>query len=168
MSSAEVPATSTVTPITATSGKSRQARLEAWWAFLLISPMLIGFTIFFLIALGASFVLGFTQWRMIESPVWVGIQNYRDILHDQAFRTAMVNTFAIAIPHVVLRITIGLGLAIALNSKIGSAPSIEFSFSCRSSPCRSPSAPSGNGSTIPALARSTHFLVNWVWSSQTG
>lgn len=118
MSSADIPATASVTTPTASGGSRRQARLEARWAFLLISPMLIGFSIFFLIALGASFVLGFTQWKMIESPVWVGLRNYREILHDPMFRESMVNTFAIAIPHVVLRITIGLGLAIALNSKL--------------------------------------------------
>jgi multiple sugar transport system permease protein len=55
---------------------------------------------------------------MIESPHWVGLRNYRDVLRDPAFRTAMINTLAIAIPLVILRLTIGLALATALNSKI--------------------------------------------------
>ncbi len=80
--------------------------------------MLIGFSIFFLIALGASLVLGFTEWKMIQSPSWNGFNNYRELLNDKAFRTSMVNTFAIAIPHVVIRITLALALAIALNSKL--------------------------------------------------
>jgi hypothetical protein len=47
-----------VQPTPARRGKGSQDRLETRWAFLLISPMLIGFAIFFLVALVASFILG--------------------------------------------------------------------------------------------------------------
>ena len=98
--------------------RSRMARSEARWGYLLIAPMMIGFTVFFLIALGASLVLSFTSWDMLSSPVWTGIDNYRTVLHDPEFRTALWNTFAIAIPNVILRLVCALGLAIALNSDI--------------------------------------------------
>jgi len=55
---------------------------------------------------------------MLSSPVWAGIDNYRTVLHDPEFRTALWNTFAIAIPNVILRLVCALGLAIALNSDI--------------------------------------------------
>jgi multiple sugar transport system permease protein len=98
--------------------RNRQARSEAAWGYALIAPMLIGFSIFFLIALGASLVLSFTEWRMIESPSWIGLGNYRELFHDSGFRTALVNTVAITIPYVLLRLSISLALAIALNSGI--------------------------------------------------
>ena len=99
--------------------RGQMARNEARWAYLLIAPMLIGFSVFFLIALGASFVLSFTSWRhALESPIWIGLDNYRTILHDPEFRTALWNTLAITIPHVILRLVFSLGLAIALNSNI--------------------------------------------------
>jgi multiple sugar transport system permease protein len=98
--------------------RNRQARSEAFWGYALIAPMLIGFSIFFLIALGASLVLSFTEWRMIESPSWIGWGNYRELVRDSEFRTALVNTVAITVPHVVLRLTISLALAIALNTRI--------------------------------------------------
>jgi multiple sugar transport system permease protein len=97
---------------------SRQARTEATWAYALIAPMLIGFTIFFVIALGASFFLGFTQWRIIETPSWIGLGNYRELAHDPKFREALVNTFAITVPTVILRLTCSMALAVALNSRI--------------------------------------------------
>jgi multiple sugar transport system permease protein len=118
MNSAERLAKPAAPAAISTGGKGRQARLEALWGLLMIAPMLIGFTIFFLVALGVSFVLGFTEWKMIESPHWVGLQNYREVLRDPEFRAAMINTLAIAIPLVTLRLTIGLALATALNSKI--------------------------------------------------
>jgi multiple sugar transport system permease protein len=116
MGSAEVPAA--IRRPLARGIRNRQARTEAAWAYALIAPMLIGFSIFFLIALGASLVLSFTEWRIIESPSWIGFGNYRELAHDPDFRTALVNTFAITIPHVVLRLAIALAIAIALNSRI--------------------------------------------------
>jgi multiple sugar transport system permease protein len=80
--------------------------------------MMIGFAVFFLIALGASFVLSFTRWDLLNPPVFNGLDNYRRIFSDRTFGTAIFNTFAIAIPNVILRITISLGLAVALNSNI--------------------------------------------------
>jgi len=95
----------------------RRAR-EAAWGYLLIAPVMIGFAIFFLIALGVSFYLSFTDWTMLNAPVWVGIDNYRAVLHDQEFRTALFNTVAITIPHIIFRLIFSMGLAIALNSNI--------------------------------------------------
>ncbi|MEJ7900888.1 MAG: sugar ABC transporter permease [Thermomicrobiales bacterium] len=99
-------------------GRGRQARSEARWGYLLIAPMVIGYAIFFLVALGASLVLSLTTWNMLESPVWVGLDNYRMVLQDAEFRTALWNTGAIAIPNVVLRLVFALALAMALNSNI--------------------------------------------------
>ncbi len=97
---------------------NRQARSEARWGYLLIAPLVIGFTIFFLVALGASLVLSFTRWDMLSSPAWIGFQNYRQVFHDAEFRTALWNTVAIAAPNVVLRLAFSLALAMALNTNI--------------------------------------------------
>lgn len=103
----------------ATSGRQSRHRFrQDRWGYLLISPMMIGFAVFFLIALGASFVLSFTRWDLLNPPVFNGLDNYRRIFSDRTFGTAIFNTFAIAIPNVILRITISLGLAVALNSNI--------------------------------------------------
>lgn len=104
---------------TSTSRGSQSLRAsETRWGYGLIAPMMIGFAIFFLIALGASLVLSFTSWDLLNPPVFNGLDNYRRILSDSRFHTAFFNTFAIAVPNVILRISIALGLAVALNSKI--------------------------------------------------
>lgn len=108
----------TAQPRTRRFGRSRQARVEARWGYLLIAPVMLGFTVFFLVALGASLYLSFTRWDMLTSPVWVGIANYRQVLRDDEFRTALGNTFAITVPHVVLRLACALALAMALNSNL--------------------------------------------------
>jgi multiple sugar transport system permease protein len=111
-------------PVEATAQTARprfggpRARMEAVWGYLLIAPVMLGFAVFFLIALGTSLYLSLTQWDMLSSPVYVGLDNYRTVLHDPEFRTALRNTVAITIPHIVLRLICALALAIALNSNI--------------------------------------------------
>src|SRR5215218_8145121 len=96
----------------------RRARNEAAWGYALIAPVMLGFAVFFLIALGASLYLSLTQWDMLTSPVYVGLDNYRTVLRDPEFRTALFNTVAITIPHIVLRLVFALALALALNSNL--------------------------------------------------
>jgi len=93
-------------------------RQEMRWGYFLIGPMVLGFTVFFLVALGASFVLGFTDWSLLRSPNWIGIDNYTRLVEDDRFTRALINTFAIAVPNVILRIAFSLGLAMVLNTKI--------------------------------------------------
>ena len=97
---------------------SRQARTEALWGYLLVSPMMLGFAIFFLFALLASLVLSFTSWDVLSSPVWVGLDNYIQLFRDDEFRTSLWNTAAIAVPNVIFRLIFSLALAMALNSDI--------------------------------------------------
>ncbi|HEV2528759.1 MAG TPA: sugar ABC transporter permease [Thermomicrobiales bacterium] len=94
------------------------ASTTARWGFLMVAPLVIGFTVFFLIALAASFVLSFTQWTLPATPSWIGTRNYQEIWGDAAFRTALRNTFAIAVPLIIIRLILALLLAVALNSKI--------------------------------------------------
>lgn len=102
----------------ALSGWNLQARAEARWGYVLIAPMMIGFTVFFLLALVASFGLSLTSWDVLSAPVWVGLDNYVQLFRDPEFRAALRNTAAITIPNVILRLVFSLGLALALNSNI--------------------------------------------------
>jgi len=99
-------------------GASQQARNEAGWGYLLIAPMMLGFAVFFLFALLASLALSLTSWDVLSSPVWVGVDNYRQLFRDAEFLTALRNTAAITIPNVLLRLIFSLALALALNSDI--------------------------------------------------
>ncbi len=100
------------------AGPRRQARTQALWGYLLIGPMMLGFAVFFLFALIVSLGLSFTDWNVLASPNWVGLDNYARLLSDTAFQQALRNTAVLSVPHVVLRIAFSLALAIALNSQI--------------------------------------------------
>lgn len=100
------------------AGPRRRARTQALWGYLLIAPMMLGFALFFLLALAASFVISLTDWDVLSRPEWVGLDNYAGLLRDDAFRAAFRNTAALTVPYVVLRISLSLALALALNSGI--------------------------------------------------
>jgi multiple sugar transport system permease protein len=93
-------------------------RRTALWGFLLIAPMMIGYTVFFVLPLIASFFLSFTQWTLLAAPVWVGIDNYLRLFDDAMFKESLRNTVALTVPNVILRVTIALFIAIALNTKL--------------------------------------------------
>jgi multiple sugar transport system permease protein len=97
---------------------SPRTRGQALWGYLLIAPMMLGFILFFRLALIASLVLSFTDWDVLSAPNWVGLSNYARLPDDPDFRTAMVHTAALTIPNVVLRLILSLAIALALNSQI--------------------------------------------------
>ncbi len=93
-------------------------RGQALWGYALVAPMMLGFAIFFLIALLAALAISLTDWNLLERPAWVGLENYARLFGDDAFLTSMRNTVLLTIPHVVLRIGLAMALALALNANI--------------------------------------------------
>jgi multiple sugar transport system permease protein len=97
---------------------ARDAR-RSWTAYLFVSPGLILFGLFTIFALGFAFYLSFHEWSVIEKDKpFVGLENYRDILEDESFHRAVVNTFYFTGASVPLTITIGLLIALMLNQPI--------------------------------------------------
>ena len=57
---------------------------DSKWAWLMLAPNIIGFLLFMLIPMVATFVLSFTKYDMLSTPKFVGLQNY--IGHRQRIR----------------------------------------------------------------------------------
>ncbi|ACZ41747.1 binding-protein-dependent transport systems inner membrane component [Thermobaculum terrenum ATCC BAA-798] len=108
-------------PLTRRSGLSRvlyEARRE-WTAYLFLSPGLILFAVFTVFSVGFSFYLSFHQWNILEpQKPFVGMQNYRELLHDRYFLGAIVNTLYFAAVSVPVTMAIGLLVALMLNTQI--------------------------------------------------
>lgn len=96
----------------------RLARQEALWAYLLVSPWIIGFLVFTAGPMVASFVFSFTQYNVLTEPKWVGIQNYADLFSSE--RTNLIkafwNVFYLAGIGVPLGIVTSLLIAMLLNT----------------------------------------------------
>ncbi|HHZ18306.1 MAG TPA: sugar ABC transporter permease [Acholeplasmataceae bacterium] len=66
--------------------------------YLMMLPYLLLFTLFTVVPVVMSFMLGFTYFNILESPKWVGWDNYIDLfLNDPIFIIAVKNTLIIAL-----------------------------------------------------------------------
>lgn len=95
---------------------------KGWKKFLTVSafllPNLIGFTVFIIVPILGSLYLSFTEWNLISSPQWIGLDNYARLLKDKDFWRALGNTLTFIVGYVPAVMVTGLGFALVLNKKI--------------------------------------------------
>jgi multiple sugar transport system permease protein len=92
-------------------------RAEARSAFLFLLPSILGFICFLLFPLVASFVMSFTNWKLIGTPKFVGFANYaRLFTKDPSFYKVLGNTLFFTVEYLVLNIVIAVGLAVWVSS----------------------------------------------------
>ena len=83
---------------------------------LFIAPAVVIFVIFVIIPIVASFLLSFARYDVLHPPVWVGLDNFVQlVLHDPRFWKAFKNTVLYALGVVPTGIGISLLLAVALE-----------------------------------------------------
>ncbi len=114
-----IAATSTgVQPATATKKPKRatQAAREARIFYLCVAPWVIGFILFQLGPMLASFVLSFTRWDILSPPVFVDIRNYTFMFtRDADFWQSLRVTVTYSLFSIPLQLMVALGLAVLLN-----------------------------------------------------
>jgi multiple sugar transport system permease protein len=109
-------ATSAVAPAKQGHLPSPLARRKAMQGYLFISPFLIGFVVFTAYPLLASLYLSFTNFNLMSSPQWVGLQNYaRAFYDDPLFWGSLWRTAEYALLIVPLGVALSLGAAMLLN-----------------------------------------------------
>jgi multiple sugar transport system permease protein len=80
-----------------------------------LAPFLIAFILFRLGPVIAGFVISLTRWSIVGSPTWVGLANYRAMLRDPLFHTALLNTLFFVLLTVPAMVALSLGLALLVN-----------------------------------------------------
>lgn len=83
------------------------------------SPWMIGFVLFTAGPMLAAVYLGLTRWDIITKPVFVGLQNYANMVRtDELFLQALRVTVDYSVMAVPLHVVLGFVLAALLNSKV--------------------------------------------------
>jgi multiple sugar transport system permease protein len=98
---------------------TRRERQQLVRGMAFISPWLLGFCALTVLPVCLSLYHSFCDYSVLEGAVWIGSENYRQLMGDKVFWTSLKNTFvyaAIAIPAGML---VSLGLALLLNLRIG-------------------------------------------------
>ena len=119
---------------------------EAILFYLCISPWLIGFVLFYLGPILASFYYSLTEWDLLTSPEFVGMDNYvrlftRDPLALKAFKVTLVYTLI----YVPLDLVFGLSLALLLNQKIRGIGVFRTVY------------------YLPSVLSGVAYVVMWMW-----
>jgi multiple sugar transport system permease protein len=82
----------------------------------LMSPWIVGFTVFFAYPLVSSAYLSLTHYDLLSSPRWVGLANYRFLFEqDQQVWPAVRNTLWLMVIFVPLQVLFAFGIALMLT-----------------------------------------------------
>jgi multiple sugar transport system permease protein len=96
---------------------SRAERKGLRTGLLFISPWLIGFLAFNLYPALASLYYSFTNFKILQTPRWVGLDNYALLLRDPLFWKSLGNTLYITLIGVPIAVGVALGIALLLNNR---------------------------------------------------
>nr|WP_157279961.1 sugar ABC transporter permease [Paenibacillus swuensis] len=90
-----------------------------WFAYLFISPMVIGYTLFLLFPIVTAFYMSFTNWSFTTELAFVGLDNYkRALTSDPVFWKTVGNTLYFSAGLVPLNILLALSLALVLKRNL--------------------------------------------------
>ncbi|MEI6162633.1 MAG: sugar ABC transporter permease, partial [Roseococcus sp.] len=104
--------------------ESRIRRGEAVGAWLLTLPAALSFAVLLLLPTLAAIAMAFTDYELGLLPVWIGLENFRELLDDRGFRRSFLNT--IIYVGLVAPLSVGLGLALALLIEAGARGRVFF------------------------------------------
>ncbi len=85
---------------------------------LFCAPWLIGLSVFLIYPLCAALYYSLCDYSVLLPPVFIGFDNYRDLMADPLFWKSLYNTAYYAVGSVLLGLFVSLGLALLLNSKV--------------------------------------------------
>lgn len=91
-------------------------------AFLFLAPWLIGLLVITIGPMIASLYLSFTDYNLLTSPKWVGLENYREMLED----ARLWRSFKVTIRYVAFSVppllVFALPIALLLNKGMRGLP----------------------------------------------
>ena len=98
------------------SGIRRRETREAW---LILTPILLYFSIFFLFPVISNLYISFTRWNgILGAPVWIGLRNYLQYLKPP-YPLIISNTLLFAVFGLVFQTALAFMIAVLLNQKVG-------------------------------------------------
>lgn len=83
-----------------------------------VSPWIVGFVLFMLLPIGLSIYYSLTDYSLLEAPVFIGLDNYRELFSDPVFWISVRVTAIYALCSVLLSTIITIALAVLLNNKL--------------------------------------------------
>lgn len=120
-------------------------RREAIAFYLFISPWIIGFLIFTLGPMLASFGISFTEYNLLTPPRFIGLQNYNFMIKDRLFWKALEVTALYTLAYVPTELLGGLSLALLMNQRVRGITLFRTIY------------------YLPSVLSGMAFVVVWMW-----
>jgi oligogalacturonide transport system permease protein len=92
--------------------------MQQYMGFVFILPWLFGFLAFKAFPLLMSLYLAFTQYNIISSPIFIGLENFQQIMRDEVFRQSAKASLTYVVMTVPTRMFFALFIAYVLSSKV--------------------------------------------------
>jgi multiple sugar transport system permease protein len=93
-------------------------RREAIGGFLFILPWIVGFLVFTLGPIVASFYYSLTNYQVVKPPVWIGLANYRRLMEDDLFWQSLKVTSIYVAVSVPLGLVLSFLVALLMNQNV--------------------------------------------------
>jgi len=84
-------------------------------ALFMLGPNVFLFTVFVGVPIVGALALSFCRWNLVGSPIWVGLDNYKQMFNDPIVGIAVKNTLYFVAMGVLPTVIISLGLAMLIN-----------------------------------------------------
>ena len=95
----------------------RRSSLDGGYAIFML-PGVLAFLVVMVGPFLATVAISFTEWNGVQTPTWVGIDNYVNLLSDPEFVASFQNTLILIVAMVILPTVLGLALASLLYSYV--------------------------------------------------
>lgn len=92
-----------------------------------------------------AFYNSFTDYTILTPPVWIGLENYQELMKDDLFWKSLSNTFYYALIAVPLTTIVAISLAMLLNLKVRGQAFYRTIF------------------FLPALVPAVPMAILWLW-----
>jgi len=116
-----------------------------FWGYFFILPSMLIIITFKVVPLIIGLGISFTDWNLLSSPEFIGLQNYARLFSDPTTSIVFGNTFYYSFLSVPLNLAISLLLAVGLNQKIKGLAIFRTAY------------------YIPVVAASVAVSAIWVW-----
>jgi multiple sugar transport system permease protein len=124
------------------------ARYDLAWrgqTWLLLAPFLFGIVTLILVPAVLGLPLAFTDYSSLAPPRFTGLQNFRDLWHDDIFRLSLRNTFGFILVAVPLRLVGALGIALLLQRRTRGAGAMRAAV------------------VLPTVVPDVAWALAWLW-----
>jgi multiple sugar transport system permease protein len=111
MTSVPLPTVAKSTP----SRRDRKLHGDGLAAFFFILPALMGFLVFYVMPLVRGVYQSFTKYNILQSPKFIGLKNYRQLLHDSEFWNALKVTAEYVVINIGSQTLLALGIAVLME-----------------------------------------------------